>query len=209
MLFSLLVLLMAMVFATSTTQQQQPLTLTLVMGPLCSGKTTYIEQTLRLSHNTSLYVFLNADALLDELHPNWNASHYTSYREEIDILMGQRLRALLAWPRQHIICETTGADHAFERILAMATAAKAAGYRVILRFHEVTPIQVQTCVRFRNRLQKRVITPSVMKHLYFESMVNFRRMQHRWNHLFDIVWIGDATRERARTQRSRGVDVRV
>ncbi len=182
MLFSLLV---AMVFATINTQQ--PFTLTLVMGPLCSGKTTYIEQTLRVSHNTSLFVFLNADALLDELHPNWNASHYTSYREEIDIRMGQRLRALLAWPRQHIICETTGADHAFERVLSMATAAKEAGYRVILRFHEVTPLKVQTCVRFRNRLQKRVIAPSVMKHIYFESMVSFRRMQRRWKHLFDIV----------------------
>jgi len=191
MLFPLIPLLLGVVFATAA----QPFTLTLVMGPLCSGKTTYIEQTLRRSHNASLYAVLNADALLDELHPNWNASHYTSYRSEIDSLIMQRLHALLAESRQHIICETTGADHALARILDMATAAKQAGYRVILRFHEVTPLHVQTCVRLRNRLQKRVIAQSSMKHLYFESMVNFRRMQRHWKHLFDIVWIGDETRE--------------
>lgn len=160
-------------------EEANPFTLTIVMGPLCSGKTSYIERRVVRNGNASRYAILSVDAIIDAAAPQWKKMHgdYHTYRREYgDQALMHEFYRLIRWPRQHLLYETTGADHAFYRMLHIAREAHAAGYRVDLVFHAVTPDRVARCVRHRNRIQARQVSPEDMKRIYFESHVNFARL---------------------------------
>lgn len=140
----------------------------------------------------SLYTVLSVDAIIDDAIPHWNPTDYQAYRAmHGDRRLMDEFHRLIEWPRQHIIYETTGGDHAMNRTLRIAREAQAAGYRVDLQFHAVTPERVAKCVRRRNRIQKRQVSPEDMKRVFFEAYINFARIQARMrrSHLFDSLTV--------------------
>ncbi len=185
----LTVILLPIAFCEST-RDEHDFTLTIVMGPLCSGKTSYIQKRVTRCGNSSRYAVLSVDAILDTFSEWTHASNYSDYRRLYgDQRLWDEFTRLVRWPRQHILYETTGADHAMNRMMLMVRRARTAGYRIDMRFHEVSPERVARCVRRRNRIQRRQVSPEDMKRIFFESRVNFVRLNKRMRHthLFDSI----------------------
>ena len=153
------------------------------MGPPCSGKSSLIDKVYQLTGCAKL----GLDLIVESQRVDWNTSLYPHYRIEAMRIMERQFSSLLE-KRTHVICyETTGADHALQRLISMTRIARNKNYSIHLLYQTLAPFQLQRCLRRRNRVQRRQVSATDMKTLYFESSVNFERLWREEKKLFNSI----------------------